>query len=122
MFEQIKEFIVVFILFILVDIIWLKFYMKDVYVTLIKNIQGENMKIKLYGGAIVYVLMTILLIKFRNNSVFDMFLLGFLSYGIYDFTNYAIFTKWDLHTAVIDMVWGGILFAVVAKLSKMIIK
>jgi uncharacterized membrane protein len=121
MLKMLKEFVYVIALFLAIDIIWIKFYMANVYMKMVKNIQGENMKLKMYGGLITYILMTVLLIKFRNDSMLDMFLLGFLAYGVYDFTNYTIFTKWDLQTAIIDMVWGGILFAVVAKLSKMML-
>ena len=117
MYSKIKDFLLVFTLFIIIDMIWLKFYMKDIYVKLIKDIQGEEMKIKIFGGILVYTFMTILLLKFRNNNMFDMFLLGSLSYGIYDFTNYALFTKFNFKIALIDMLWGGILFSIVSKLT-----
>lgn len=118
MYSKIKEFLFILAMFLIIDMIWLKFYMKDIYQRLIKDIQGEEMKIKIYGALLVYIFMTILLLKFRNNNMFDMFLLGSLSYGIYDFTNYAIFTKFDFKTALIDMIWGGVLFTLVAKLTK----
>ena len=95
--------------------------MKDVYEKLIKDIQGTEMKIRIYSALFVYVCMTILLLKFRNNNILDMFLLGLLTYGIYDFTNYAIFTKFDFKTALVDMLWGGVLFALVTKLSNFIV-
>ena len=65
--------------------------------------------------------MTILLLRFKNNNPIDMFLLGLLTYGIYDFTNYAIFTKWDLKASIVDMIWGGVLFALVANLHSKIL-
>ena len=118
MYSKIKEFLFILAMFLIIDMIWLKFYMKDIYVKLVKDIQGEEMKIKIYGALLVYIFMTILLLKFRNNNILDMFLLGLLTYGIYDFTNYAIFTKFDFKTALIDMIWGGVLFTLVAKLTK----
>jgi len=117
MYAKIKEFLFILAMFLIIDMIWLKFYMKDIYVKLIKDIQGEEMKIKIYGGLLVYIFMSILLLKFRNNNMFDMFLLGSMSYGIYDFTNYALFTKFDFKIALIDMIWGGVLFTIVAKLT-----
>lgn len=121
MIKNIKDFVLIFVLFIVIDMFWLKFYMKDVYEKLIKNIQGTEMKIRIYSALFVYVCMTILLLKFRNNNIVDMFLLGLLTYGIYDFTNYAIFTKFDFKTALVDMLWGGVLFALVAKLTNYLI-
>jgi uncharacterized membrane protein len=115
------NFSLVFVLFILIDIVWLKFYMKNIYEKLIKEIQGEEMKIKLSSALFVYICMTILLLKFKNNNLFDMFLLGLLTYGIYDFTNYAIFTKWDLKASIADMLWGGVLFAIVSYLHSKIL-
>lgn len=119
--KNIKEFVLIFVLFIVIDIFWLKFYMKNVYEKLIKDIQGTEMKIRIYSALFVYVCMTILLLKFRNNNILDMFLLGLLTYGIYDFTNYAIFTKFNFKTALVDMLWGGVLFALVAKLTNFIV-
>ena len=37
-------------------------------------------------------------------------LLGLVIYGTFDFTNYAMFKNYDLMVAVMDMVWGSILF------------
>jgi uncharacterized membrane protein len=46
-----------------------------------------------------------------DKTPFDAFLLGIFIYGIYETTNYSIFTKWPLSLAIIDTLWGGILFA-----------
>ena len=32
------------------------------------------------------------------------------TYGVYDFTNLALLSKWQLFTAVTDTLWGGTLF------------
>ena len=40
----------------------------------------------------------------------EAFILGFCIYGIFDFTNYALFNDYELLPSVVDMVWGGILF------------
>ena len=39
------------------------------------------------------------------------FLLGFLTYLIYDLTNYATIEKWPLYLVIIDSLWGGSLFS-----------
>ncbi len=114
------KFIIIYILFIAVDIIWLSLYMKNAYKKMIRTIQGQELKIRLYAGVIAYICMTLLYIHFGKNNIYDMFLLGFLAYGIYDMTNYAIFKEWNLTFAVIDMIWGGLLFAAVYIISKYI--
>jgi len=78
-----------------------------------QSIQGSPIKIH-YGGAIAcYVLMTLGLYYFivrENRTPAEAFLLGLFVYGVYDMTTLAIFSKYTLGLAIMDMVWGGILF------------
>lgn len=39
--------------------------------------------------------------------------LGMLIYGIFDFTNLAIFNKLTVIMSIMDITWGGMLFATV---------
>lgn len=45
------------------------------------------------------------------DSIINGFLFGFVLYGVFDFTNLAIFSNYSLNTAIIDMIWGGILLS-----------
>jgi len=49
-----------------------------------------------------------------HRPVQEAFLLGILVYGIYEFTNKAIFKKWEFMTVAMDTLWGGILFGLTA--------
>ncbi len=109
---DVKNFIKIFIIFILIDMFWLKFVASKKYRVMIRNIQNEEMKIKMIPGILVYVFMTLLFILFYKQSVSKMFLLGLLTYGVYDFTNLTIFNKFDKIFAVYDTIWGGVLFAI----------
>ena len=51
----------------------------------------------------------IFLFLFAYLSYFETFLL----YGVYDTTNFAVFDNWDPSVAVIDMIWGGVLFCLI---------
>ncbi len=44
-------------------------------------------------------------------------LFGFVSYGIYDFTNLATLKAWTNKFAAIDVVWGTILFSLASMLG-----
>jgi len=80
---------------------------------MIKNIQGEKITLNPVGVIIVYLLMLFALFKFiimERKAPRDAFLLGFCIYGVFDFTNMAIFNKYKYLPALIDMVWGGTLF------------
>jgi uncharacterized membrane protein len=39
--------------------------------------------------------------------------LGAATYAVYDFTNLAIFEKYNLYLAIADTIWGGVLMATV---------
>jgi len=47
----------------------------------------------------------------EHRSPLDAFLLGIVIYGIYESTNYATFKKWNPTLAVMDTLWGGVLYS-----------
>ena len=51
------------------------------------------------------------LIILQNKSPIDAFILGIFLYGVFDMTNFAMFTKYSWKTALSDTLWGGTLFA-----------
>jgi uncharacterized membrane protein len=44
-------------------------------------------------------------------AISTAFIIGLLSYGTYEFTNYAILKGWTLQMVIIDTIWGGVLTA-----------
>ena len=46
-----------------------------------------------------------------HRPVTEAFLLGGLIYGVFEFTTMSIFKKWELKTALMDTLWGAVLFA-----------
>jgi uncharacterized membrane protein len=110
-------FIKIFVLFVIIDMIWIKLIAENKYKKMIKSIQNEELNVKIVPAIFVYVFMTVLLMLFGSQSNIRNFLLGFLSYGIYDFTNLALINKFDGLFAVADMTWGGILFALTNKIA-----
>jgi uncharacterized membrane protein len=50
----------------------------------------------------------------------EAFLLGIGVYTVYETTNYALFKNWPLQMVIMDILWGGILFVLVAYLTKVI--
>ena len=121
-FNTIKEFIKIFLLLLVIDLIWLKFVMGNKFNKIIYSIQNSELKIRIIPTIFVYIFMSLLLyygIK-QNFPVLKLFGLGFLIYGIYDMTNYATITNYKLDVALIDMTWGGILFGLVGYIYKKI--
>jgi uncharacterized membrane protein len=108
------------LLLVLIDSIYLFNIGKPVFGKTVKSIQGSEMVLNVQAAVFTYVLMAILINYFiisQKKSVLDAFILGFCVYGIFDFTNLAIFKNYTLKAAIIDTLWGGILFAVVTSLT-----
>jgi uncharacterized membrane protein len=89
------------------------------YNNMMKTIQKSPLKMKPLYALVVYVLMILgwkLLIdkqgEKQSNIVRNSIILGLIIYGVFDFTNLAIFDNYSLKLGLIDMLWGGILFGV----------
>jgi len=92
---------------------------------MVNQIQNEKLTLNYYGATICYVLLLIVLYKFiikENKSPKDAFLLGFCIYGVFDSTNIAIFKKYQYFPAIVDMIWGGILFYLTTMITYKILK
>ena len=99
-------------IFFLVDSLYL-FSMKDKFNTLIKGIQGSSLKLKTIPTILCYIFLVSSIYYFiiqKNATILDAFFLGFFMYGVYETTNLAIFDNWTPFIALIDTIWGGILF------------
>jgi uncharacterized membrane protein len=108
-----KNIIVLIVLLLAVDSIWL-FLINKKYSKMVKDIQNDKMELNYYSAIIVYLLIAIglyyLIIRGTNkDQIKKAIIFGLVSYGIYDFTNGAIFKKWDFKLAIGDTIWGGIL-------------
>ena len=114
------EYIVPAAIMLLLDSVYLSNIGGRIFGKMVKNIQSHEMKINIYGAIGAYTLMFIALYKFilsERKPPSDAFILGLCIYGIFDFTNYAIFKKYNMLIGGIDMLWGGILYYVVTWLT-----
>jgi uncharacterized membrane protein len=85
---------------------------KSIFGQLVAKIQRTALEFKLLGAVVVYLLLAVGLYVFivePGKPLWQAALLGLVIYGVYDFTNYAIFKKYDLSVALMDMVWGSVL-------------
>lgn len=92
----------------LIDLFWLAtggIFLRE----MIRNIQGESIDFRFLPGLLVYLFLAYMLMETRSYK--QAFLYGVCIYGVYDFTNLAIFSKYDWKLAVADTLWGGVLFA-----------
>lgn len=99
---------------LILDYLWIYLFMNNKYKTLVLNIQKTNLKVNIYSAIGSYLLMIYLLleivIKYKLSYI-ETFMFGFSIYGIYDLTCGAIFKNWNFQLALIDMIWGGFVYA-----------
>lgn len=114
-------------LLLALDLIWLKGYMGNEYRKMIRKIQGSDMQVNTIYAIMSYALMIIGLNVFvipninRDNLMMDSlkygFLFGIVLYGVYDFTIGAVLKGWNFKLALIDVLWGGIVYFLASYLT-----
>lgn len=108
------------IILLLLDSVYLTLIGKA-YSQQIFNIQKLPMKVRFSGALFSYLFVIIGLNYFiilKNKSALDAGILGTVIYGVYDATSYALLKDWDETLAVIDTLWGGVLFATTTLITK----
>jgi uncharacterized membrane protein len=61
-------------------------------------------------GLFIFVLPNITKENALNDSLKYGGLFGLVIYGIFDFTNLALFKNYELSTAIFDVIWGSLLY------------
>ena len=116
---------------LILDFLWIKLYMGSRYATMIKKIQGTPMKTNMLYAIIAYTLMVIGLnifvlpnINIKNVTIKDCLtyglMFGLVLYGVYDFTIGAVLEKWSMSLAIIDVLWGGLVYFLACYVLKFI--
>ena len=102
-------------LLLFLDFLWINFFLIEHFSNMIQNIQNSPLKVKSDGAIVAYIILILFAYNFipKTASVSEAFLLGFLTYAVYDSTNYATLDKYDAQVAIMDSIWGGILFALI---------
>ena len=106
---------------LILDGLWINFFMKDKYNKMIKNIQNSDIQVNKVFAVASYTLMVVGLNLFvlprldvNNINIKDCLLYGFtfgiVLYGVYDFTIAAVLKEWDIKLAYIDIIWGGFVY------------
>lgn len=115
-----KEFIVLIIAgcLVLLDSIYL-WLMKNAFNQQISRIQGSPIQLYLLPAVICYISLIFGLYYFiirEKKSIKDAFLLGLVIYSVFDLTNLALLRNWSPIIALIDSLWGGVLFGLTTAL------
>lgn len=122
--KSVKQFILILLILLVIDSIYL-YIIGDFVQKIIFSVQKSAFKVNLPAAAIVYLVMGFAIYHFgfvRKVNITDIFLIGFLGYAIYDFTNLATLKNWNVLLSVIDPIWGGTLFVMTYLITKSILK
>lgn len=110
---MIGRYIFASILLFILDMIFLKMNERTFHNQII-NVQRVVLQPNYTAIMITYFLLFFTICYFiirPHRDINEAFLLGFLIYGIFEFTNMSIFKKWEWMTALMDTLWGGLLFS-----------
>ena len=114
MFDEIKKFLILGIIFVIIDFFYLK-TLSSHFNTLVTKIQGGDEMVFRYLPAFACYLFLVFGLQYfiinKEGSVLDASILGWVIYGVFETTNAAIFKDWDLFSIIVDTTWGGILYA-----------
>ncbi|MCE3046463.1 DUF2177 family protein [Legionella sp. 16cNR16C] len=102
------------------DMIWLAFLAKSIYaknIGMLLRTSGGEMAPVWWAAVVVYVCITLGILYFvipnaQGNyaqALLGGVMLGLVTYGIYDFTNYSILAGWPWKITLIDFIWGMVL-------------
>lgn len=98
------------LLLAVVDLPWL-LLIGETAQKLVHRIQGSELTLKFLPAFVVYLALAYLVLQVE--TPIEAFKMGVATYAVYDFTNLAMFKNYTLSFALMDTLWGGVLFALV---------
>lgn len=125
-----KNFLVSFFVFLLIDMVWLGIIAKDLYAKHLGFLMTD--KVNWTAAIIFYILFISGLVIFvinpglESKSIMKTAILGALfglvTYATYDLTNLATIKNWPLKITIIDLLWGTALSTLVSIISFFILR
>tara|TARA_B100000902_G_C26813881_1_gene670541 strand:- start:8 stop:373 length:366 start_codon:yes stop_codon:yes gene_type:complete len=109
-----KKLILTAVVMLVLDGIFISMYLGPKFVKMVESIQNAKVNMNMIMAIFAYVALVFQLYYFiikDNRGLVDAFILGATSYAIFDFTNAALFAKYNMNIAITDIVWGGSLYA-----------
>jgi uncharacterized membrane protein len=124
--SHLKVLVLSIIFFLVLDALFIGALMKD-WQSLLLRVQGEKMEVRLSSAVGAYVVMVLAWVYFVyrpylvhkniNTAVRTGAMLGFVIYGVFELTNFAIIKKWNMKFVLMDTIWGSLLYGLVTYFS-----
>ena len=118
-------FILSLVLFLILDWIWFSLFMKSFAKEQLAGFlrfSGENIDVNMVAAGAAYLCMALSVSVFLTpqltNGSFGRalgysFLMGLIIFGIFDFTNLALFKGYPIKFVFADVLWGCLLYSIV---------
>jgi len=124
----IKYYIIAFILFFIIDMLWLGVIAKDLYARQIGFLLTTDIR---WGAALLfytlYLIGLVIFVILPASRQADWYYatlygaaFGLICYATYDLTNLATVKNWPVLLTIYDMLWGSFISAVTATLTLLI--
>lgn len=104
-------------MFLLLDGVWLGLIARDIYRAQIGHLLAPDFRVVpaalfylMYVAGVVYFAILPALASGRwQDALIPGAVLGFIAYGTYDFTSWAVMRDWPAGITVLDLAWGTLL-------------
>lgn len=106
-------------LMLVLDLLWLSL-MKTRYNRWISAVQFSPLTIRKWSAIVAYMFMCVavfyilLPLTLYAYNPFTGAIVGGCIYGIYNATNYAVLKNYSLTMAIVDTIWGMVLFSILS--------
>lgn len=101
-----------FLFLVFLDIIWFSLSFKKIYEPQFKKIQ-KRVVMRIWSAILVWLLLSLLVSLIIKEHPCPMkatyigLIMGFIVYGVYNFTNYSTLANYSLMVSVVDSFWGA---------------
>lgn len=124
----IKVYALTFVVFFLVDIIWLGFISKPLYAKYIGNLRSDKVNwpaalifyFLFIAGLVYFVINPAISKESLGNAILIGGFFGLITYSTYDLTNLATLKDWPVVMTIIDIAWGTFLNAATSGITYLI--
>ncbi len=129
MAKYIKNYAVAFIVFLIIDLIWLGVVSKNFYQQELGYIMSANPNWIVAGifyiififGLLFFVIHPALESGSFKEALLKGLFFGLVTYATYNLTNLATLKDWPLNLTIVDLIWGTTLGGLVSSISFMIL-
>jgi len=117
MLTFLKLYLITFVIFFVIDLIWLGIVAKNIYQNQIGHLMAEKVNwvaamlfyLLFIGGLVFFVLMPAVEAGSLGKAILLGAMFGFITYATYDLTNLATLKDWPITITIIDLAWGTFL-------------